>query len=101
MLEARHGGSPQRSNKTTSVFMNPWLDGRLMSVPFRVASNTEAPEIDTPVALFAPPLGGAVQQGDARHQYMVSSDGQRFLVATVAEAASSPITVILNWKPRP
>jgi len=42
-----------------------------------------------------------VQQADFRHQYMVSSDGQRFLVATVTEGATSPITVILNWKPRP
>ena len=47
------------------------------------------------------PLGGAVQQADFRHQYMVSADGQRFLVDTVAEEANSPITVILNWKPKP
>jgi len=77
------------------------LDGRLMAVPMRVASNAQAPEVGTPVALFAPPLGGAVQQGDSRHQYMVSSDGQRFLVATITEEANSPIKVILNWKPRP
>jgi len=76
------------------------MDGRLMAVPFRVAAGAQAPEIGTPVALFAPPLGGALQQGDFRHQYMVSADGQRVLVATVTEEAEWPITLILNWKPR-
>ena len=60
----------------------------------------KTPELGTPVALFAPPLGGAVQQGDYRYQYMVSADGQQFLVAAVTEEANSPITVIVNWKPR-
>jgi hypothetical protein len=33
---------------------------------------------------------------------MVASDGQRILVAAVKdEAATPPITLILNWKPRP
>jgi hypothetical protein len=72
-----------------------------MAVPIRVAINGGAPEVFTPVTLFAPRLGGAVQQADYRHQYMVSSDGDRFLVATVTEQANSPITVILNWKPQP
>jgi hypothetical protein len=77
------------------------LDGRLMAVAISLSANGQAPEVGTPVALFAPPLGGAVQQGDSRHQYAVASDGQRFLVATVTEEATSPITVILNWKARP
>jgi hypothetical protein len=49
--------------------------------------------------MFPPPLGFAVQQGDARQQYMVSPDGTQFLVVAVSEEANSPITVILNWKP--
>ena len=33
--------------------------------------------------------------------YVVSPDGQRFLVATVTDGATdAPIVVILNWKPR-
>ena len=32
---------------------------------------------------------------------MVSTDGQRFLMNTLTEEAStSPITVILNWRPK-
>jgi len=30
----------------------------------------------------------------------VSPDGQRFLIDTIIEEAPSPITVILNWKPK-
>jgi hypothetical protein len=32
---------------------------------------------------------------------MVSPNGQRFLMNTLAEEAASPMTVILNWKPTP
>jgi hypothetical protein len=33
---------------------------------------------------------------------VVSRDGQRFLMSTFKEEAStSPISVILNWKPKP
>ena len=95
-----NGGSQVRWRRDGKELFYVALDGRLMAVSFRVASNAEAPELGTPVALFAPPLGGAVQQGDYRHQYMVSADGQQFLVAAVTEEANSPITVILNWKPR-
>ncbi len=57
-------------------------------------------EAGTPVALFTTRmLGGAVQSTN-RQQYAVSPDGQRFLVNTLAEeATTSPITLILNWKP--
>jgi hypothetical protein len=35
-------------------------------------------------------------------QYAVSSDGQRFLMNTLIEdIVTSPITMILNWKPQP
>jgi hypothetical protein len=49
------------------------------------------------VALFQTHLTGNTKDG--RH-YHVSSDGQRFLVDTVKEI-TSPITVLLNWKPAP
>ena len=94
-----NGGSQVRWRPDGKELFYVALDGRLMAVPFRVAPNTQTPEVGAPVALFAPPLGGAVQQGDYRQQYMVSRDGRQFLVAAVSEEANSPITVILNWKP--
>ena len=36
-----------------------------------------------------------------RQQYVVSADGQRFLMDTIVTQAVSPITVILNWHPKP
>jgi hypothetical protein len=34
-------------------------------------------------------------------QYVVSRDGQQFLMNTVAEEEASPIAVVLNWKAQP
>jgi hypothetical protein len=40
--------------------------------------------------------------GGSRQQYAVAADGQRFLVSTLMgeSAPASPITIILNWKPK-
>ena len=76
------------------------LNGQLVAVPIRAASPTRPLDLGKPVALFTPPIGNAVQQGDWRYYYMVSSDSQRFLVGTATEGSTPPITVILNWKPR-
>ena len=75
------------------------LDGQLMSVPIRF-TNSQTVEPETPVALFATHVGGALQ-GTSTQLYSVSPDGKQFLMNTiVAEAGNSPITVILNWKPK-
>ena len=71
-----------------------------MAVPIRLSASGQAVEAGTPVPLFTTHIGGAVQGVD-RQQYMVSPDGQRFLMNTVTEEATSPLTVILNWKPKP
>lgn len=47
-----------------------------------------------PRALFQTEVTGLV---DARNHYEVSSDGQRFLVSTVQEPASSSMGVVINW----
>jgi hypothetical protein len=52
------------------------------------------------VALFPTSVGGAVQEGFERAQYMVSRDGQRFLMNTVLADDSSSISVLLNWTER-
>ena len=58
--------------------------------------NTEAPTFahGTPRALFET----RISKETAGDQYVVTSDGQRFLVNTLAEeAAYTPISVVLNW----
>ena len=71
------------------------IDGRSDSACF----NPQTAEPGSPIPLFATRVGGALQ-GTFRQQYDVSSDGQRFLMNTITEEAASPITVILNWKPK-
>ncbi len=64
------------------------LGNRLMTVP--VATNSPRVEPGTPSVLFS------VTQGAF---YEASRDGQRFLLNEITKAPS-PITIILNWKPR-
>jgi len=96
-----NGGSQVRWRRDGKELFYVALDGRLMSVPVGIPANSGSPEIGTPHHLFTPDLGGAVQQSDYRHQYVVSADGQSFLIVTVRGGADSPIRVILNWKARP
>ncbi len=49
----------------------------------------------TPVALF-PTRVMAVTTGGSWIEYDVSSDGKRFLMNTLVEHSSTPITLILN-----
>ena len=93
------GGRQARWGRGELFYVAP--NGGLMAVRFRATANASPPEIGSPIPLFVPPLGSAVQLADYRHKYVVSLDGQQFLVAAVTEEEShSPITVILNWKPR-
>jgi hypothetical protein len=71
-------------------------DGRLMAVPIRIDSKGVEPS--PPEPLFGTQVGGIVN--DNARAYMVSPGGQRFLLATHNDA-TVPITVILNWKPKP
>ena len=72
-------------------------DNRLMAVRIRIDST--GVDVGTPVPLFATQVGGT-PQGNYSRNYMVSGDGQRFLVDTLKEV-TLPITVLLNWKPKP
>jgi serine/threonine protein kinase len=70
-----------------------------MAVPINVDSPDRAPAIGSPVPLFAAHLSGSPQAPTVR-SYSVSRDGQRFLMDVPVET-SLPVTVILNWKPKP
>jgi Tol biopolymer transport system component len=72
-------------------------DGRLMAVPIRYSSDGKSVEPGAPAPLFATRTGGAALN---KQKYVVSKDGQRFLMSVVEETAS-PIAVILNWKGKP
>ena len=68
-----------------------------MAVPVRVVSNGQTIIPGKAAALFATHL-----RPYKRQLYMVSSDGRSFLVNSILYPMSaSPVTVILNWKPKP
>jgi len=74
-------------------------DQRLMAVPIQLDAQRNMVDVGTPMALFTTALAGIPQNDNGRH-YMVSRDGQRFLLDTLREV-TLPITVVLNWKPKP
>ena len=74
-------------------------DDRLMAVPIKLDSKSGTVETGTPVSLFATHLPALPSMTTHAQHYMVSRDGQRFLVQTAKEV-TLPIIVILNLKPR-
>jgi len=71
-------------------------DDQLMAA--RISSSGTQLDTDTPFVLFTLPAGPN-RDGTNSAPYAASRDGQRFLVNTFVEGAS-PITVLLNWKPK-
>jgi hypothetical protein len=73
------------------------LDERLMAVAIRLGSDGRSIKTEEPVPLFTASIGGAVQ---FNLQYVVSANGQRFLLNTAPEEPILPIALILNWTPK-
>ena len=90
------GGAQARWRRDGSELFYVTLAGELTAVPIQLASNRE-PVVGDPAVLFPVRFRQTVDNLDGA-QYVVSSDGQRFLMYTVLDEAASPITVILNWR---
>jgi Tol biopolymer transport system component/predicted Ser/Thr protein kinase len=75
-------------------------NGVLMAVPLTGGDTFQAgaakPLFRLPIFVPSEPMA-ATFTGSLFYNYSVSEDGQRFLVNTVEEATSGPITVVLNW----
>ena len=69
-------------------------DGKMMSVPVEVQGSTFMP--GNPAALFFAALPPQV----FKVQYAVTRDGQFLVNGLTEEGSTSPITLILNWKPQ-
>jgi eukaryotic-like serine/threonine-protein kinase len=86
------GGTTARWRKDGKELFYVSPDKKIMSVTIDTSSTFEA---SVPNVLFqtqiAPPI-------EARNQYEVTGDGQRFLVNTpLKEIATAPIHVVVNW----
>ena len=93
-----NGGVQPRWRRDGRELFYITLDGQLVAVPVTLSSSSRALEAGAAVPLFQARVGEV--QDISLPDYIVSPDGQRFLLDTVVEEAAAPIVVILNWKPR-
>jgi Tol biopolymer transport system component len=90
------GGIFPRWGRDSTVLYYLGPTGAMMAAPITATGTTLTP--GAPVALFNTRIyGGGVDNGQGR-QYDVTRDG-RFLINTVLDAASAPITLLQNWSP--
>jgi serine/threonine protein kinase len=77
------------------------LDRKMMVASMQVAPDGRSMTIGIPVHLFATRLGRLLNPGPSA-EYIVSPDGNRFLMNTLAlDSDATPIRLIVNWKGRP
>jgi Tol biopolymer transport system component len=72
-------------------------DSQLMAVPFAV--NGAMPELGAPTPLFQTRIWGGGTTPNQGQQYDVAPDGRFLINVTTEDAPTSPITLLLNWKP--
>ena len=70
-----------------------------MAVPLRFPSEGHAVEPGAPAPLFVTRVSSTLNGGSGQ-EYVVSPDGQRFLMNAFTERAELPITLVLNRKPQ-
>jgi len=70
-------------------------DRKLMAVPIKTGA---AVETGVPIPLFETTMSSSPNPGYTRNQYVVTADGQRFLINQQAEGAfPAPIMIVVNW----
>jgi Tol biopolymer transport system component len=92
------GGAQGRWRRDGKMLYYVSLDGNLMEVPVSVTAS--GIEVGNAEPLFRLSIGDPLES-NMRVAYIAADDGKRFLVNTLMEASVAPITVLLNWKPRP
>jgi Tol biopolymer transport system component len=70
-------------------------DGQLMAVSVGRTSAGQPPELGSPVGLFSAGVESSIR-GGISHEYVVSGDGQRFLMNIYTEHSGATITLVLN-----
>ena len=89
------GGTQARWRRDGKELFYIAADQYLMAVP--ITGTAGSSRVGTPVRLFR--TRTAPVRSISRQQYVVAPDGQRFLIITAGDAPSSPITLVLNWRP--
>jgi len=99
-LASTSGASQVRWSRDGKELFYIGADDRLMAQPITASSDGKTVDFGTPTPLFATSiLSPGVNT--FRPQYAVSPDGRSFVLQSlVGQATASPITIILNWKPK-
>ncbi len=84
-----------RADGQALYYLGP--DGALMAAP--VTTRGTALEPGTPVALFPTRIVGGSGDNAQGPQYDVTRDGRSLINTVLDDAAATPITLILNWRP--
>jgi len=96
-ISTQGGTQPRwRADGKELFFIAP--DLKLMAAG--VIASTATFDATPPVALFQTRIVGGPNQF-AKHQYAVSRDGRFLIIEPLEEPTATPITLILNWNPRP
>lgn len=90
------GTQPQWSRNNKEIYYVA-RDGNLMAVPIEVKNGALVP--GKPVTLFQTKLWGGGTLTTSGVQYAVTKDGRFLMNINADESMSTPITVLLNWKP--
>jgi serine/threonine protein kinase len=70
-------------------------DRYLMAVPIKAGSSLQS---GTPQRLFEAPVSSNISSSYTRNQYVVTGDGQRFLInQPVGRSSFSALTVVVDW----
>ena len=95
------GGAQVRWNPNGRELFYIAADDRLMAVPIRFVVKRHDRRTRDAASGCSRRTWAARHINMNRQQYAVSPDGQSFVMnSVVGEASASPITVILNWKPK-
>jgi eukaryotic-like serine/threonine-protein kinase len=93
------GGRSPRWRRDSKELFYIGADDKLMAVPITFASNGQTLEPGAPVPLF---VTHTVRPGYDNWDYVAAPDGQRFLMNTpTEETVTSPVVLLMNWKPKP
>ena len=99
VLVSTAGGISPRWGKDGKELSYIAPDGTLMAAPIGVNQATLKPGI--PIGLFPTRIvGGGRGPYIGHHQYIVAPDGRFLINVLIGEATTSPITLLLNWKPK-
>ena len=89
------GGSQPRWRRDGKELYFIAPDAKLMAA--QIHASPSGIESESPVVLFQTRM----DPGTFRQQYVVSADGRFLINELIEDASAPPITLILNWKPKP